>query len=325
MAKNLTPKTTILDAKQMARIIRRMAGEIVERHHGDLSSLLLVGIRTRGVPLAEKIAAEIERMEGAKVPVGILDITLYRDDLSTVGAAAAGQGDPPAAARSTTARSSSATTSSTPAAPCARRSTSWSTSAGRGRAARRADRPRPPRAADPGRLRGQEGPDRRRARSSRSPSWPPTTTEQVRILERPGAVWTPMTMPPETPIRWRRKDLLGIAELSAGGDRADPRHRRVVRRDRRAADQEGPDAARQDGAQPLLRGLDAHPLELRDRREAAVGRQHQLLDLRLGPGEGRDADRHGAQPAGHGAGPGRHPPRPPGRAAHAGEAASRRG
>jgi len=86
MAKNLTPKTTILDAKQMARIIRRMAGEIAERHHGDLSSLLLAGIRTRGVPLAEKIAAEIERMEGVRVPVGTLDITLYRDDLSTVGA-----------------------------------------------------------------------------------------------------------------------------------------------------------------------------------------------------------------------------------------------
>ena len=85
MAKNLTPKNTILDAKQMARIIRRMAGEIIESHK-DLSDLLLVGIRTRGVPLAEKIAAEIERMEGVKVPVGILDITLYRDDLSTIAA-----------------------------------------------------------------------------------------------------------------------------------------------------------------------------------------------------------------------------------------------
>jgi pyrimidine operon attenuation protein/uracil phosphoribosyltransferase len=84
VAKNLTPKTTILDAKQMARIVRRMAGEIVERNR-DLSQLFLVGIRTRGVPLAEKIAAEIERMEGQKVPVGVLDITLYRDDLSTVG------------------------------------------------------------------------------------------------------------------------------------------------------------------------------------------------------------------------------------------------
>ena len=85
MAKNLTPKTTILDAKQMARIVRRMAGEIVERHQGDLGAVLLAGIRTRGVPLAEKIAAEFERLEGVKVPVGILDITLYRDDLSTVG------------------------------------------------------------------------------------------------------------------------------------------------------------------------------------------------------------------------------------------------
>ena len=85
MAKNLTPKNTILDAKQMARIIRRMAGEIVERNR-DLDELLLVGIRTRGVPLAEKIAEEIERLEGHKVPVGVLDITLYRDDLSTIAA-----------------------------------------------------------------------------------------------------------------------------------------------------------------------------------------------------------------------------------------------
>jgi pyrimidine operon attenuation protein/uracil phosphoribosyltransferase len=85
VAKNLTPKTTILDAKQMGRIIRRMAGEIVERHHSDLASLLLAGIRTRGVPCAEKIAAEIERLEGVRIPVGTLDITLYRDDLSTVG------------------------------------------------------------------------------------------------------------------------------------------------------------------------------------------------------------------------------------------------
>lgn len=85
MAKNLTPKNTILDAKQMARIIRRMAGEIVERNR-DLDELLLVGIRTRGVPLAEKVAEEIERLEGSKVPVGVLDITLYRDDLSTIAA-----------------------------------------------------------------------------------------------------------------------------------------------------------------------------------------------------------------------------------------------
>jgi pyrimidine operon attenuation protein/uracil phosphoribosyltransferase len=85
MATDLTPKTTILDAEQMARMIRRMAGEISERNRG-VADLMLVGIRTRGVPLAEAIAAEIERMEGHEVPLGALDITLYRDDLSTVGA-----------------------------------------------------------------------------------------------------------------------------------------------------------------------------------------------------------------------------------------------
>jgi pyrimidine operon attenuation protein / uracil phosphoribosyltransferase len=84
VAKNLTPKTTILDADQMARMIRRMAGEIAEQNR--VADLLLVGIRTRGVPLAEAIAAEIESMEGQKVALGALDITLYRDDLSTIAA-----------------------------------------------------------------------------------------------------------------------------------------------------------------------------------------------------------------------------------------------
>ncbi len=96
MAKNLTPKSTILDAQEMARIIRRMAGEIVERN-GGVAGLMLAGIRTRGVPLAERIAAEIERMEGQKVPLGLLDITLYRDDLSTVAAQPLVKGDAPPA------------------------------------------------------------------------------------------------------------------------------------------------------------------------------------------------------------------------------------
>ena len=73
----------IFDASQMRRTIRRMAGELVERERG-LGALLLVGIRTRGVPLAEELAAEIEGMEGGEVPQGTLDITLYRDDLSTI-------------------------------------------------------------------------------------------------------------------------------------------------------------------------------------------------------------------------------------------------
>ncbi len=60
-----------------------MAGEVLELA-GDTANLLLVGIRTRGVPLATALASEIETMEGVKVPVGVLDITLYRDDLSTI-------------------------------------------------------------------------------------------------------------------------------------------------------------------------------------------------------------------------------------------------
>jgi pyrimidine operon attenuation protein/uracil phosphoribosyltransferase len=77
-------KKSILGEQQMRRMIRRIAGQIVERN-GGVSDLMLVGIRTRGVPLAERIAAEIEALEGSKVPIGILDITLYRDDFSTIG------------------------------------------------------------------------------------------------------------------------------------------------------------------------------------------------------------------------------------------------
>ncbi|MCZ7650648.1 MAG: bifunctional pyr operon transcriptional regulator/uracil phosphoribosyltransferase PyrR [Thermoanaerobaculia bacterium] len=76
-------KVTILDGAQMRRVVRRMAGEILERNGGS-SDLVLVGIRTRGVPLAEALAQELERMEGRAVPIGSLDITLYRDDLSTI-------------------------------------------------------------------------------------------------------------------------------------------------------------------------------------------------------------------------------------------------
>jgi pyrimidine operon attenuation protein/uracil phosphoribosyltransferase len=77
----LTQSTPLLDARQMRRVLRRMAGEIIEKNR-DLRELVLVGIRTRGVPMAELFAAEIERLEGVKVPIGHLDITMYRDDLA---------------------------------------------------------------------------------------------------------------------------------------------------------------------------------------------------------------------------------------------------
>jgi pyrimidine operon attenuation protein/uracil phosphoribosyltransferase len=77
-------KAQIMDAAGIARAISRLASEIVERNVGT-AELLLVGIRRRGVPLAERIATRIEQLEGDRPPTGQLDITLYRDDLSTIG------------------------------------------------------------------------------------------------------------------------------------------------------------------------------------------------------------------------------------------------
>lgn len=76
-------KNVIMDAAAMRRAITRISHEIIERNKG-VENIVLVGIRTRGVPLAERLAGAIERIEGVKVPVGMLDITLYRDDLSTL-------------------------------------------------------------------------------------------------------------------------------------------------------------------------------------------------------------------------------------------------
>ncbi|MBP2659429.1 MAG: Bifunctional protein pyrR [Firmicutes bacterium] len=79
----LVEKTVIMDEQAIRRGLIRIAHEIIENNKG-IKDLILVGIRTRGVPLAERLAAEIKRIEGAELPVGILDITLYRDDLSTL-------------------------------------------------------------------------------------------------------------------------------------------------------------------------------------------------------------------------------------------------
>jgi pyrimidine operon attenuation protein/uracil phosphoribosyltransferase len=73
----------ILDADEIRRALTRIAHEIVERN-GGTEALVLVGIRSRGVPLARRLATLIEEHEGASVPVGSLDITFYRDDLTRV-------------------------------------------------------------------------------------------------------------------------------------------------------------------------------------------------------------------------------------------------
>lgn len=80
---NFVKKNVIMDADAMRRAIVRISHEIIEKNKG-VENVVLVGIRTRGVPIAERIANTIEKIENAKVPVGMLDITLYRDDLSTL-------------------------------------------------------------------------------------------------------------------------------------------------------------------------------------------------------------------------------------------------
>jgi pyrimidine operon attenuation protein/uracil phosphoribosyltransferase len=76
-------KARIADASAMRRMLTRIAHEIVERNKGT-QNLVLVGIRRRGVPLAHRIRDQIREIEGAQVPIGVLDITLYRDDLQTI-------------------------------------------------------------------------------------------------------------------------------------------------------------------------------------------------------------------------------------------------
>mgnify|MGYP003397067976 FL=1 len=77
-------RSPLLDERAIARTLARMAVEIVERCQGT-EGLLLVGIQRRGVELAERLGRLIEGSEGVQVPRGKLDITLYRDDLQTVG------------------------------------------------------------------------------------------------------------------------------------------------------------------------------------------------------------------------------------------------
>ncbi|HHW45091.1 bifunctional pyr operon transcriptional regulator/uracil phosphoribosyltransferase PyrR [Desulfofundulus thermobenzoicus] len=76
-------KAQILDKEGIRRALTRIAHEIIERNKGT-EELALIGIRRRGVPLAERLAAKIKEIEGSTVPVGTLDITLYRDDLTTL-------------------------------------------------------------------------------------------------------------------------------------------------------------------------------------------------------------------------------------------------
>src|SRR3954451_19912251 len=80
---NTREKSQLMSASEIDRTLVRLAHEILERTE-DLNKLAFIGIRRRGVPLAQRLAQKIEALERRTIPVGILDISLYRDDLSTV-------------------------------------------------------------------------------------------------------------------------------------------------------------------------------------------------------------------------------------------------
>jgi pyrimidine operon attenuation protein/uracil phosphoribosyltransferase len=77
-------KKQLMSASEIDRTLVRLAHEVLEKT-ADVGRLAFVGIKRRGVPLAQRLAAKIESLENCAVPTGILDINLYRDDLSTVG------------------------------------------------------------------------------------------------------------------------------------------------------------------------------------------------------------------------------------------------
>lgn len=79
----IVEKRQLMSADEIRRTLERLAHEIVEKT-GGAKNLALIGVRRRGIPLAERLAKSIRTSSKAEVPVGTLDITLYRDDLSTV-------------------------------------------------------------------------------------------------------------------------------------------------------------------------------------------------------------------------------------------------
>jgi pyrimidine operon attenuation protein/uracil phosphoribosyltransferase len=78
---SMKPKAQIMDATAVSRALARIPHEIIERNRG-VKDICLLGIKRRGIPLAQRLAENIARFEGAEIPVGVLDITKHRDDLT---------------------------------------------------------------------------------------------------------------------------------------------------------------------------------------------------------------------------------------------------
>ncbi len=124
------PRVQVLTAQDVQRALVRIAHEIIERNHG-LDDVTLVGLQTGGVPLSFRIASVLEEMEGTTVPVGLLDVAFYRDDIGIRPVLPEAATDIPGDLAGGS--SSSSTTSSSPAEQYGRRSTPSAITAGPGR------------------------------------------------------------------------------------------------------------------------------------------------------------------------------------------------
>ena len=172
----------MLTPEEIRRALTRIAHEILERTHGG-DGVVLLGIPTRGVYLARRLAARIGEFEGAPAPVGSLDVTLHRDDLRLRPARALQRTEvPPDGVDGKTVVLVDDVLFSGRTDPRRARRAQRPRQAARG-AARGARRPRPPRAADPGRLRGQEPADRAPREGARASSRRSTATDSVLLGE----------------------------------------------------------------------------------------------------------------------------------------------
>ena len=281
----------VLDAEEIRRALTRIAHEILERTHGG-DEVVLLGIPTRGVPLARRLAARIGEFEGLEVPCGSLDVTMHRDDLRLRPARALGRTDLPAAG--VDGKTVVLVDDVLYSGRTVRAALDALTDLGRPRAVQlavlvdRGHRELPIRADYVGK------------------NLPTSQREVVHVLlaevDGQDAV---MISDEGQPVDEAPPDLGRRPQPRRRA--ADPRHRRGTGQPGRPPDQEAAHAARPDGRQPVLRGLDQDPDLVRGRGQAAVRRRDQLLGQGLERGQGREPQGHRADPGGHGRRRGRHP------------------
>ena len=312
-SKTAQPGRTVLDPHDISRALTRIAHEILERNKGA-SDLVLLGVPSRGVPLAERIAAQIASVEGVDVPVGSLDVTMYRDDLRMRPARTLMPTDiPPGGIDGKTVVIVDDVLFS---GRTIRAALDAMNDIGRPRVVRlavlvdRGHRELPIRADFVGKNLPTSLVESVRVRVSEFDG-----ADGVTIFGTPGA-------PPSGSTDTDPSGQTGAGERRRPGEaapaercRPDARGRHADPGDRRGAalagrppDQEAARAARPHGGEPVLRGQHPHPDLLRGSRQAALGRRHQLLREGLQPQQGREPQGHVADPGGDGRRRGRRTP-----------------